>query len=46
MAFGYDANLLVVIEDGGQRLIILRALRKKRYAARVLRRSDSLKSMS
>jgi len=41
-----DASLSVVIEDGGWSLTVLRALRKKRYAARLFRRSDSMKSMS
>jgi hypothetical protein len=43
---GMEASLSVVIEDGGWSLTVSRALRKTRYAARLFRQSDSMKSMS
>ena len=46
IAFGYDASLSVVIDNGGEPLIVLRVLRRKRWVAPVSRRSDSMKSIS
>src|ERR1700730_4723784 len=46
IAFGYEPSWSVVIEDGGQWRIVVSALPRKRWAARVFRRSNNMKSIS